>query len=284
MDASADYLLLDCGDGRRLEAVGPWLFDRQAAQAFWPRRLPDSEWQRASCVHVRSDKGGGHWDFHGQEPSELIGRHAGLAFRLRPTPFGHLGIFPEHADTWARLNAFIAARSARGLETEVLNLFAYTGGGTLSAANAGAKVCHVDASKGAVAWARSNAELNGLSDKPIRWIEDDCGAFLAREARRGRHYDAVMLDPPTYGRGPKGEVFTLETQAMELLAAVRALLAPGASVFFSCHTPGFTPLVLEQLAHAAFGSDCKATGRELFTECRSGGVLPSGVCVEALLP
>ncbi|MSR73846.1 MAG: SAM-dependent methyltransferase [Planctomycetes bacterium] len=284
MEAPADYLLLDCGAGRRLESVGAWMFDRQAAQAFWPRALPESEWRKAACVHQRSDTGGGHWEFRGAEPGELNARHAGLLFRLKPTPFGHLGLFPEHAYTWQRLRALLETRAVQGKETEVLNLFAYTGGASLAAAAAGAKVCHVDASKAAVAWARNNAALNNLTERPIRWIEDDCNAFLAREARRGRRYDAVLLDPPSYGRGPRGEVFTLETQAMELLTAVRAVLAPDATVYFSCHTPGFTPLVMERLAQAAFGADCGAVGRELSTDCQSGGVLPSGVCVEALIP
>lgn len=278
MDAVPDYTLLDCGDGRRLEQIGVWTCDRQAAQAFWPRRLNPQEWARAQAVHVRGEQGGGHWDFRGGGAEAPIARHGGLLFRLKPTPFGHLGVFPEHAQTWERLRTRL--RAAEQAQPEVLNLFAYTGGASLAAASCGARVCHVDASRQALNWARENAALNDLSAAPIRWIEDDCLAFLAREARRGHRYDAVLLDPPSYGRGARGEVFTLETQAVSLLEAVRAVLAPQATVWFSCHTPGFTPLALEQLARAAFGAQCGVEGHELSTPCRSGGVLPGGSCVE----
>lgn len=284
MTEAAPYQLLDCGDGRRLEEVGPWRFDRQAAQAFWPRVLPRTEWERAGCVHVRSERGGGHWEFRSKPPEPLIARHGGLLFGLKPTPFGHLGLFPEHAAVWDAVREGVAQRGAPGRKVSVLNLFAYTGGASLAAASAGASVVHVDASSGAVAWARANAALNALEDRPIRWIEDDCPAFLAREKRRDQRHDIVILDPPSFGRGPKGEIFELENTVVPLLESVRAVLADGASVYFSCHTAGFTPLVLNRLGLAVFGDKARIESHEVTLPVRSGGVLPSGVALRVHLP
>jgi len=284
MAEAAPYRLLDCGAGRRLESVGTWRFDRQASQAFWPQTMARSEWQRAQCVHVRSERGGGHWDLHARPPEPLLARHGGLLFGLKPTPFGHLGLFPEHASTWDAVREGVARRVNTKDAVTVLNLFAYTGGATLAAAAAGAHVVHVDASKGAVAWARANATLNALQERPIRWIEDDCSAFIAREHRRGQKYDLVVLDPPSFGRGPKGEVFELEQSVVPMLTAVRDVLRERGTVLFSCHTGGFTPLVLLRLGEAVFGKSAQLAASELTLPVESGGVLPSGVALRVDLP
>lgn len=244
-DAAEDYRLLDSGNGRRLEQVGPVRVDRQASQALWRPRLPRSEWDEAHARHHRSDKGGGHWETRASVPATWSARCGGLTFETKLTPFGHLGLFPEHAGHWSWLEAASAPDEAA---PEVLNLFAYTGGASLVCAKAGARVCHVDAAKGVVDWARRNAARNGLEDRPVRWIVEDCRTFVERELRRGRRYSGLILDPPTYGRGPKKEVWKIEEDLPVLLeGCARLLVERPRFVLFTCHTPGFSPLVLRNL-------------------------------------
>jgi 23S rRNA (cytosine1962-C5)-methyltransferase len=201
--AHADaYRLLDTGGGRKLEQVGPWTVNRTAAQAFWAPKLPARDWDRAHAFHHRSDQGGGRWETRAAIPARWPVALGGLELWTKLTPFGHLGLFAEHASQWSWLrDAVGAGRGAKPIE--VLNLFAYTGGATLACSQAGAAVCHVDAAKGVVDWARDNAALNGLSDRPVRWIVDDCAAFLKREQRRGHRYQGLVIDPPTYGRSAR---------------------------------------------------------------------------------
>jgi 23S rRNA (cytosine1962-C5)-methyltransferase len=271
------YALLDSGRGRKLERVGPYLLDRQAAQAHWRPRLAPGEWRRADAVHVRGDTGGGHWEERRKLPERWEVELEGVRAHVKLTPFGHLGLFAEHAAHWPWLRATLAeAVRARG-SVEVLNLFAYTGAPSIACAQAGARVTHVDAARGIVDWARENAALNGLAEAPIRWIVEDCGAFLQRELRRGRHYDALILDPPSFGRGAKGQVFKIENDLEALLDLCTELLGPKpACVLFTCHTAGFSPLVLENLLSERLGDGQRVSGEMAIGESEGGRRLPAG--------
>lgn len=224
-----DYELLDTGNGLKLERFGPYRFARPEAQAIWPTRLPPAEWSKADAVfRPTSEESGGHWDAprklreRWQMTYPLEGGPA-LKFWAMTTPGRHLGVFPECAAHWDWMAAQIRAA---GKPTRVLNLFGYTGLASLAAASAGAQVTHVDASKKSVTWARENQELSGLAEKPIRWIVDDALKFVEREARRGVQYDGIALDPPKFGRGPKGEIWEVYQSLPALLAACQAILSP----------------------------------------------------------
>lgn len=233
---------------QKLEQVGPYLLVRPSPQAVWPRRLPEAEWKRADAVYIRESEGGGHWQWRKSIAREYELLFAKIGFSVKLTDFGHLGLFAEQAEQWEWLRQNITKHQQRsnGANLHVLNLFAYTGGSTLACSQAGAHVVHVDAAKGVVDWARKNAELSGLRDKPIRWIVDEASKFVEREVRRGQRYHGIVLDPPSFGRGPKGEVFKIERDLLPLLEQCRQLLANDALfVLYSCHTPGFTPLVLQ---------------------------------------
>jgi len=215
-----EYELIDSGDGRKLERYGAYVLSRPDPQAIWRPSLPREDWAAADAVYTRQGRTG-RWDFRRPLPRSWPVAYAGLVFVVRPTEFKHTGLFPEQAANWRWFRDLLSGR--RG--PSVLNLFAYTGGATLSAAAAGASVCHVDAAKGAIRWARENQERSGLSDRPIRWIRDDVPAFVAREKRRGRRYDALILDPPPYGRGPDGQMWKLERDLAPLLDRALALLS-----------------------------------------------------------
>ena len=251
------YELLDSGNGRKLERFGPFTLDRPCSQAIWKPLLPKSSWKKADAIFSREEGMG--WDMRNRLPESWEIDLEGLTFRLSATNFGHLGVFPEHQTHWSWLEKqIIDCQKRLNREPKVLNLFAYSGAASLAAARAGAAVCHLDASKGMVAWARENAALNQLEEKPIRWITDDVIKFLQREERRGRKYDGIILDPPSFGRGTKGEVFKLEEQLWDLLKMCYAVLEEAPQFFlFSCHTPGFTAQgiknVLEQLFHSQAG-------------------------------
>ncbi|MBI4843921.1 MAG: class I SAM-dependent methyltransferase [Nitrospirae bacterium] len=244
-DKTEEYQLIDSGRGMKLERVGPYLLCRPSPQAVWPPSLPQERWRKADAVYIRSSSGGGRWDFKIDMPESWEIEYRGFRFRIKPTGFGHLGIFPEHGESWEWISKTIAGAKR---ELNLLNLFAYTGGSTLAAAAAAASVCHVDSSKGVVDWARVNAELSGLGSMPVRWIVDDVNKFINKEIRRGKKYDALILDPPSFGRGAKGEVWKIEDQLAGLLTQCRELLtADPAFLLLSCHSPGFTPIVLHNL-------------------------------------
>lgn len=272
---SDDYELLDSGDGRKLERFGASTLARPCSQAVWKPALPASAWQRAHASFDRAD--GNQWHNRGALPAEWTVRIAGIAFKLSGTDFGHLGIFPEQRAQWQWLRETVhAACEARQRPVHVLNLFAYSGGSTLAAALGGAEVCHLDASKGMVQWARDNAALNGLQAHPIRWITDDAHKFLCREAKRERRYDAVILDPPTFGRGQNNEMYKIEKALPETLRLCRSLLTPDPLfVLLSAHTPGYSPVVLQNvLGQAAEGLGGQtASGEMLLTG--APGVLPT---------
>ena len=239
-----DYAVLDCGDGEKLERWGDQILIRPDPQAIWPRALPAREWKTANAHYHRSPRGGGEWEIRKLPAQWSIGYRA-LTFWLKPMSFKHTGLFPEQAVNWDFITQTI--RRA-GRPVSVLNLFAYTGGATLAAASAGASVCHVDASKGMTGWARENAAASGLSDRPIRWIVDDCKKFIERELRRGRRYDAIIMDPPSYGRGPSGETWKIEADAAAFVArACRLLSDRPLFVLISSYSTGLAPSVMSYI-------------------------------------
>lgn len=275
-----DYELIDSGDGRKFERFGGVSLVRPCSQALWrPRDV--SAWRGATAIFDRED--GNRWHGRNGLPESWTIRTAGIRFSLRGTDFGHLGIFPEQRAQWNWVRETVrSAQAERGGErVRVLNLFAYSGGSTLAAAQGGAEVCHLDAARGMVQWARENAGLNGLSDAPVRWIVDDAAAFMRREVRRGRRYDAIVLDPPTFGRGANGETYKIERDLQDTLSLVRSLLSDAPLfVLFSSHTPGLSCRVAENVVSQAFGVARVESG-EMLLEPRAGAAdarpCPSGV-------
>ncbi len=296
MDETGDYELIDIGELRRLDRFGPWLLDRPAPSegGFAPRDA--AAWEPVAARFEPADDGGGRWLTHLPEveqpwPAAL----GGLTFEIRLARSGQVGCFPEQAPSWAWIARQVAdgpvsravpepeatstGSSGERSGPEILDLFAHTGGSTLAAARAGARVVHVDAARSAIAWARRNAELNGLSDAPIRWIADDAVRFTEREARRGRRYAGVILDPPSFGHDPAGRPWRLETDLPRLLDACRAILSDGpAFVLLSAHTTGFGPERLAAALADALGTDRGGTldADELTIPAASGRQLGLG--------
>lgn len=217
-----DYALLDASAGEKLERWGRITLIRPDPQIIWKTERTAPGWNRADAHYFRSKTGGGHWEYAHKLPEHWTVSYHGLTFKISPTGFKHTGLFPEQAVNW---DLFSERIKGAGRPISVLNLFAYTGGATLACLQTGASVCHVDASKGMVQWARENAQLSGLDDKPVRWIVDDCEKFIRRELRRGHRYDAIVMDPPSYGRGPGGEVWQLEEKIYELTELCGELLS-----------------------------------------------------------
>jgi 23S rRNA (cytosine1962-C5)-methyltransferase len=237
------YSLIDSGYGHKLEQFGPYLIARPSAQAVWKNQLSENEWNQADAIFSREPEN--RWVTKHKIPDIWNIEVEGIHFKISPTDFGHLGIFPEQRNFWRWIREYI---SQANREVHVLNLFAYSGGATLAAAQGGAHVCHLDASKGMVDWARENATLNQLDQAPIRWIVDDVSKFLKREIRRGRKYDGIILDPPSFGRGRQGEFFKIEEDLNPILEDCRQLLSENPLfVLLSCHTPGYTPIVLQHI-------------------------------------
>ncbi|WP_322174167.1 class I SAM-dependent methyltransferase [Acutalibacter caecimuris] len=243
-----DYELIDTSAGERLERWGNILLIRPDPQIIWNTGKQDPRWQAAHARYHRSHKGGGHWEAYKKMPDMWQVGWQGLTFRLKPMGFKHTGLFPEQAVNWAL--AMERIRQA-GRPVKVLNLFGYTGAATLACLAAGAAVTHVDAAKGMVQWARENAAASGLADRPVRWLVDDCVKFVQREQRRGNTYDAIIMDPPSYGRGPGGEVWKLEEQLDGLLRLCLSVLSPQPLfVILNSYTTGLSPAVMEYLLHA----------------------------------
>ena len=239
-----DYEVIDTSRGEKLERWGSYLLVRPDPQVIWDTPRKHRGWKHPNAHYHRSSKGGGQWEFFDLPQQWSIG-YKGLTFQLKPFSFKHTGLFPEQAANWDWFSGLI--RNA-GRPVKVLNLFAYTGGATLAAAKAGASVTHVDASKGMVTWARENAKSSGLEQAPIRWIVDDCMKFVEREARRGNTYDAVIMDPPSYGRGPKGEIWKIEDAIHPLVKACEKILSADPLFFLiNSYTTGFAPSVLSYL-------------------------------------
>ena len=256
-DKWQDYELLDCGGGEKLERWGEQLLVRPDPQAIWETPRRHSGWRKANARYLRSSTGGGHWEKRGL-PEQWTARYGELTFQIKPMNFKHTGLFPEQAVNWDF--AMEKIRSA-GRSVRVLNLFAYTGGATVACAAAGASVCHVDAAKGMVQWARENARVSGLQDAPIRWIVDDCAKFVEREIRRGRTYDAIIMDPPSYGRGPGGEVWKLEDSLYPFVKLCADVLSDKPLfVMINSYTTGLAPSVLgyllSLLVQRRYGGQC----------------------------
>ncbi len=273
-----DYRLIDSGDRNKLEQVGPYTLIRPSPQAIWSPRQPKL-WLAADAIYERSSKGGGDWKWRREVKREFDILFGDLAMRVRLTDFGHLGLFAEQADHWQWIRDTIRARLQKTPSNlNVLNLFAYTGGSTLAASQAGAHVVHLDAAKGVVDWARENAELSHLQSRPIRWIVDDAIKFVEREVRRGNKYHGIILDPPSFGRGPKGQVFKIENELPTLMEGCRELLAKNALfMLYSGHTPGFTPLVMQnQLDEVVHNLPGTVDSGEMVIHDEQGRYLPSG--------
>lgn len=269
------YELLDSGEGKKLEQLGRYRLVRPCLQALWRPSLLKEEWKRADAFFSREKEN--TWIGREKLPEEWEVELDGLRLRVSLTDFGHVGLFPEHSRFWPAMQDLLKKTGKkRGAPPSVLNLFAYSGGATLACAAAGAAVCHVDASKGMVSWARENAERNGMAEAPIRWIVDEAGKFIRRELRRGRKYDAILLDPPSFGRGPKGEVFKIEEQLLPILEECRELLSDQPLFFLlTSHTPGYTPLVLHHVMQPLFSGGTLEQG-EMTIPSKTGISLPSG--------
>ena len=271
-----DYEVLDTSDGEKLERWGRYILVRPDPQIIWSTPKDDPRWRRFDARYSRSSTGGGQWSQH-RLPERWQVRYRELTFNVKPMNFKHTGVFPEQAANWDFIGEKI--RSA-GRPISVLNLFAYTGAATLAAASAGASVCHVDAARGMVAWARENAASSGLSDAPIRWIVDDCAKFVEREIKRGRRYDAIIMDPPSYGRGPSGEIWKLEKDLYPFLQLVAGVLSDEPDFFIiNSYTTGLAPSVLRCLLDTVivprFGGRSEADELGL-PVTQSGLVLPCG--------
>lgn len=249
-DQWKEYEIIDCSKGEKLERWGDYILLRPDPQVLWdlPRKNP--AWKKLNGHYHRSNKGGGEWEFF-DLPKQWSINYKDLTFHLKPFTFKHTGLFPEQAVNWDWFSEKI--RNANR-EIKVLNLFAYTGGATLAAAKAGAKVTHVDASKGMVTWGKENAVASGLEDAPIRWLVDDCVKFVEREIRRGNHYDGIIMDPPSYGRGPKGEIWKLEEKIHPFIALASQLLSDNPLFFLvNSYTTGLAPAVLTYMISTKVG-------------------------------
>ena len=276
-DKWKDYELLDCSSGQRLERWGDVILIRPDPQVIWKTEKTHPLWYKAHAVYNRSSSGGGKWDIRRKIPDAWKIKYGDLSFMVKPMGFKHTGVFPEQAVNWAWYQEKI--RQA-GRPIRVLNLFGYTGGATLACLAAGASVTHVDASKGMVAWARENAAASELADRPCRWIVDDCAKFVQREIRRGSRYDAVIMDPPSYGRGPGGEIWKLEDNVYDLITLTEQVLSDDPLFFaINSYTEGLSPAVMEYIVKTTL---CPVKGGH--THCdeiglpvsATGGVVPCG--------
>ena len=259
-DQWKDYTVLDTSDGEKLEMWGKYSLIRPDPQVIWKSEKKNPLWRRADARYTRSHSGGGAWN-ENRLPEAWNISYRDLTFRIKPMGFKHTGLFPEQATNWDFCRSLI---ENAGRPIRVLNLFAYTGGATVAAAKSGASVCHVDASRGMVAAAKENAALSGLSDAPIRWIVDDCKKFVERELRRGNRYDGIIMDPPSYGRGPGGEVWKLEDCIDAFVRLAAQLLSPDALFFLvNSYTTGLSPMTMQYLL-------------ELYVRRNRGGALECG--------
>lgn len=277
VDDWEDYELIDAGGGEKLERWGKYILRRPDPQAIWPIGDAGKLWERADAHYHRSRSGGGSWEYKRKLPQKWPVRYKGLSFFVEPMGFKHTGLFPEQAVNWKWIMDKIRSRASN---IRVLNLFAYTGGATVAAAYAGAEVCHVDSAKGMVARAKENMALSGLSEKPVRYIVDDVIKFVQREKRRGRTYEAVIMDPPSYGRGPKGELWQIEDELYGLVEACVEILSPKPLFFLiNSYTTGLSPAVLSNILRLTVAARFKgkvASDEIGLPVVSSGLVLPCG--------
>ena len=282
-DQWKDYEVLDTSNGEKLERWGKYILVRPDPQVIWNTPHDHPMWKKKNGHYHRSARGGGEWEFF-DLPEQWSIRYRELTFRLKPFSFKHTGLFPEQAVNWDWFSSIIKSAVSEGRSVKVLNLFAYTGGATLAAAAAGAAVTHVDASKGMVTWAKENAVASGLADRPIRWLVDDCAKFVEREIRRGNRYDGIIMDPPSYGRGPKGETWKIEENVFPFIQRAASLLA-GEPLFFliNSYTTGLQPATLSYMMKLVFPEELgkveaqeialPVSGTKLFLPCGAGGRL-----------
>lgn len=274
-----DYELLDTGNGDKLERWGNYVLRRPDPQVIWTIDEENAIWKKADAQYLRSKTGGGEWQFNKKLPERWVIQYRELKFYVKAMGFKHTGIFPEQAVNWDWMTQKIQEANRT---INVLNLFSYTGAATVACAAAGAQVCHVDAAKGMVALAKENLELSGLGDKPVRFIVDDVVKFVQREQRRGKQYDAVIMDPPSYGRGANGEVWNIEESLFALLQDCLKILSPQPLFFLiNSYTTGFSPTIMQNLLHKTVlhqfpkgKLSCDEIG---LPETRSGLVLPCGI-------
>lgn len=251
-DKWKDYSIIATGDGMKLERWNDVYLLRPDPQVIWPERLQMSAYKSLNAIYNRSESGGGGWKILKKMPQEWTVSYGDLKFLVKPMGFKHTGLFPEQAVNWDRMRELI---SNAGRPVNVLNLFAYTGGATVACLAAGASVCHVDASKGMVERAGENVRLSGLKDKPVRFIIDDCKKFVQREIRRGRKYDAIIMDPPSYGRGPNGEMWKIESELYPLVELCTEVLSDNPLFFLiNSYTTGLQPMVLKNILTLTVGS------------------------------
>ena len=250
-DSWEDYKVLDTSSGEKLERWGDYVLVRPDPQVIWDSSKSNKLWKKPNAHYHRSSRGGGEWEFF-DLPQQWSINYKDITFCLKPFKFKHTGVFPEQAANWDWFSSIIKDAVSKGRQVKVLNLFAYTGGATLAAAKAGASVTHVDASKGMVAWAKENANASSLQDAPIRWLVDDCVKFVEREIRRGNKYDAIIMDPPSYGKGPKGELWKIEDSVFPLIQLCSQILADDPLFFLiSSYTTGLQPAVLTYMMKLA---------------------------------
>ena len=281
-DGWNDYEVLDTSAGEKLERWGDYILVRPDPQVIWNTPHKVREWKQKNGHYHRSNKGGGQWEFF-DLPEQWEISYGNLKFHLKPFHFKHTGLFPEQAVNWEWSGNLIreAKKKNPGKEIKVLNLFAYTGGATVACADAGAAVTHVDASKGMVTWAKENAAASGLANAPIRYLVDDCVKFVEREIRRGNHYDAIIMDPHSYGRGPKGEIWKIEEKIFPLVQLCTKVLADKPLFFLiNSYTTGLQPAVLSYMLNlelkSRFGGTVEADEIGLPVRGKQGLVLPCG--------
>ncbi|MDD4494818.1 MAG: class I SAM-dependent methyltransferase [Eubacteriales bacterium] len=276
-DKWKDYEIIDTGNGEKLERWGQYYLRRPDPQVIWPISAKPAEWERADAIYHRSSSGGGEWEYKKKLPDRWVIKYENLSFYVQPLGFKHTGVFPEQAVNWSWMMQKI---KNTGHPVRVLNLFAYTGSATAAAASACAEVCHVDAAKGMVIKARQNLELSGLADKPVRLIVDDAVKFVQREIRRGSMYEAVIMDPPAYGRGPKGEIWKLEDELYNLVKLIAGVFSDKPLFFIlNSYTTGLAPSVLKNIIELCLNSRYGgiASADEIGIPVKSGGlVLPCG--------
>lgn len=270
-----DYELIDSGNGEKLERFSSYVIARPDPRAIWRQMAPPEIWERAHARYIRGTKEEGHWDIKTPPPNNWQVKYHELVFTLKPTSFKHVGIFPEQAVNWQWMMQTIQDRPAK-----ILNLFAYTGGATMAALSAGAEVTHVDSAKSAIEWAKVNVEASHLTHKPVRWITDDAYKFAFRETKRDNTYDGIILDPPRFGRGSKGEVWKIEDDLPKLLDVCAKLLSPRpAFILINAYTADLSPLVISHLLHdmTVKRGGVASHGELAIADSTSGRLLPNGI-------
>ena len=261
-----DYELLDMANGEKLEKWGNYILIRPDPQIIWDKKTNPKLWQEADARYIRSNTGGGHWQMYKKIPESWKIKYKDLSFNIKPMGFKHTGLFPEQATNWDYIIEKIKERTTCGKTVNVLNLFAYTGGATIASAYAGANVCHVDSSNGMTSWAKENLMSSGLADKKVRFIVDDVIKFVKREIRRGNKYDAIIMDPPSYGRGKNKEVWSIEKDLSNLLSLCSSILSDNPLfVLINTYTGGLSGTVIKNVANISFESN--NINKNIFLPC-----------------